>query len=257
MAKTGEHAVVLGASIAGMLAARVLADHFDTVTVVDRDVLGDAPETRRGVPQGRHLHGLLLRGAQALDELFPGFLDEFVADGAACFDGSDLSRLYFCMNGHLGVRSGSSQKIRAYSASRPFLEYHIRRRLRAMPNIAMLEAHDFVDVTTTAQRDRVTGVVTARHGGNGVWQLRADLVVEATGRGARTPVMLERVGYGRPAEDKVTVHLKYSTQLVRLPPDALRELGLRRLAHPGPAARVGPSLVRARHLHAARFRHGG
>ena len=72
MAKTGEHAVVLGASIAGMLAARVLADHFDTVTVVERDVLGDAPETRRGVPQGRHLHGLLLRGAQALDELFPG-----------------------------------------------------------------------------------------------------------------------------------------------------------------------------------------
>ena len=240
-----------------MLAARVLADNFDTVTVVERDVLGDAPANRRGVPQGRHLHGLLLRGAQALRRAVPGFLDELVADGAPCFDGSDLSRLYFCMNGHLGVRSGSSQKIRAYSTSRPFLEYHIRWRLRAMPNIAMLEAHDFVDVTTTAQRDRVTGVVTARHGGNGVWQLRADLVVEATGRGARTPVMLERVGYGRPAEDKVTVHLKYSTQLVRLPPDALRELGLRRLAHPGPAARVGPSLVRARHLHAARFRHGG
>ena len=144
-------------------------------------------------------------GHRPFDELFPGFLDEIVADGAACFDGSDLSRLYFCMNGHLGVRSGSAQKIGAYSTSRPFLEYHIRRRLRAMPNIAMLEAHDFVDVTTTAQRDRVTGVVTARHGGNGVWQLRADLVVDATGRGARTPVMLERLGYGRPAEDKVTV----------------------------------------------------
>jgi len=103
MAKTGEHAVVLGASIAGMLAARVLADHFDTVTVVERDVLGDAPETRRGVPQGRHLHGLLLRGAQALRRAVPGFLDELVADGAPCFDGSDLSRLYFCMNGHLGA----------------------------------------------------------------------------------------------------------------------------------------------------------
>jgi hypothetical protein len=103
MAKTGEHALVLGASIAGMLAARVLADNFDTVTVVDRDVLGDAPDNRRGVPQGRHRHGLLLRGAQPLNELFPGFLDEIVADGAACFDGSDLSRLYFCMNGHLGA----------------------------------------------------------------------------------------------------------------------------------------------------------
>ena len=64
-----------------MLAARVLSDFFDEVTVVDRDVLGGTPETHRGVPQGRHLHGLLMRGAQALDELFPGFLDELVADG--------------------------------------------------------------------------------------------------------------------------------------------------------------------------------
>lgn len=129
MAKTGEHAVVLGASMAGMLAARVLAEHFAKVTLVERDVLGDSPETRRGVPQGRHTHGLLMRGAQALDELFPAFLDELVANGAPCFDGSDLSRLYFCMNGHLGVRSGSSQQIKSYGLTRPFLECHVRRRL--------------------------------------------------------------------------------------------------------------------------------
>jgi 2-polyprenyl-6-methoxyphenol hydroxylase-like FAD-dependent oxidoreductase len=245
MAKTGGHGVVLGASIAGMLAARVLSDHFDTVTIVERDVLGDAPENRRGVAQGRHLHGLLLRGAQSLDELFPGFLDELVADGAPCFDGSDLSRLYFCMNGHLGVRSGSSQKIRAYGSSRPFLEYHIRRRLRAMPNIAMLDAHDFVDLTTTAQRDRVIGVSTASHDGNKMSQLPADLVVDATGRGARTPVMLERLGYGRPAEDKVTVHLKYSTQLFRLPPGALREMGM--VVSPVPGRPRGLALAQCEH----------
>jgi hypothetical protein len=119
MAMTGERAVVLGASIAGMLAARVLSDFFDEVTVVDRDVLGGLPETRRGVPQGRHLHGLLMRRAQALDELFPGLLDELVADGVPHFDGSDLSQLYFCMNGHLAVRSGSSQHIEVYTPSPP------------------------------------------------------------------------------------------------------------------------------------------
>ena len=78
-AKIGNHAVVLGASMAGLLAARSLADYFDSVTVVERDPLPDTPTARRGVPQGRHLHGLLARGAQVLEELFPGILDELVA----------------------------------------------------------------------------------------------------------------------------------------------------------------------------------
>ena len=80
--KIGEHAVVLGASMGGLLAARVLADFYETVTVVERDVLPDDAVNRRGVPQGRHVHALLGRGSQVLAELFPGFLDELVAAGA-------------------------------------------------------------------------------------------------------------------------------------------------------------------------------
>jgi len=72
MAKIGDHAVVLGASMAGLLAARTLSDSFETVTVVERDVLPDDAANRRGVPQGRHLHALLARGAQVLEEFFPG-----------------------------------------------------------------------------------------------------------------------------------------------------------------------------------------
>ena len=82
MTKLGEHAVVLGASMGGLLAARVLADFYETVTVVERDVLPETSANRRGVPQGRHVHLLLGRGSQVLDELFPGFLDELVAAGA-------------------------------------------------------------------------------------------------------------------------------------------------------------------------------
>ena len=245
MAMTGERAVVLGASIAGMLAARVLSDFFDEVTVVDRDVLGGLPETRRGVPQGRHLHGLLMRGAQALDELFPGLLDELVADGVPHFDGSDLSQLYFCMNGHLAVRSGSSQHIEVYTPSRPFLEFHVRRRLRTIRNIMLLDAHDFMDMTTTSRRDRVTGAQVAPHNGGDEFELRADLVVDATGRAARTPALLERLGYPRPVEDKVTVHLKYSSQLVRLAPDALREIGF--IVSPVPGRAKGAALARCEH----------
>jgi len=81
MAKIGNHAVVLGASMAGLLAARVLSDFFETVTVVERDVLSDNAASRRGVPQGRHPHGLLTRGAQVLEELFPGLLDELALAG--------------------------------------------------------------------------------------------------------------------------------------------------------------------------------
>src|ERR1700730_11406547 len=94
--KIGGHAVVLGASMAGLLAARALADLFDRVTVVERDPLPDADAARQGVPQGRHLHALLARGAQVIEELFPGILDELVLDGAQDFDGGGLWRLAHC-----------------------------------------------------------------------------------------------------------------------------------------------------------------
>ena len=120
MAKLGEHAVVLGASMAGLVAARALAEFFETVTVVERDALSDAADHRRGVPQGRQIHGLLLRGAQALEELFPGILDELVGAGAPSVDYRDLSKLHFNMGGHLAVQSGSAEGLRAYTPSRPF-----------------------------------------------------------------------------------------------------------------------------------------
>jgi 2-polyprenyl-6-methoxyphenol hydroxylase-like FAD-dependent oxidoreductase len=226
MATLGKHAVVLGASITGLLAARVLADYYDHVTVVERDELSDSPDNRRGVPQGRHLHGLLMRGSQVLDELLPGILDELVAAGASHFDGTDLSRMYMSMNGHVLVRTGDAPSLAIYGPSRPFLESHIRRRVRALASVTLLDAHDVVDVTSTPSHDRVTGVRVVPHQGGEKSDLRADLVVDASGRGARTPAILERLGYQRPLEDSVTVHLKYSSQLFRLPPDALHEVVL-------------------------------
>jgi 2-polyprenyl-6-methoxyphenol hydroxylase-like FAD-dependent oxidoreductase len=224
MATLGKHAVVLGASITGLLAASVLADHYESVTVVERDELSDSPDNRRGVPQGRHLHGLLMRGSQVLDDLFPGILDELVTAGAPHFDGTDLSRMYMCMNGHVLVRTGDAEKLAVYGPSRPFLESHIRRRVRALSGVTLLDAHDVVDVTSTPSHDRVTGVRVVPHAGGDEIELRADLIVDASGRGARTPAILERLGYPRPQEDSVTVHLKYSSQLFALPPDALNEV---------------------------------
>jgi 2-polyprenyl-6-methoxyphenol hydroxylase-like FAD-dependent oxidoreductase len=240
-APLGEHAIVLGGSIAGLLAARTLADFYTTVTVVERDILSDMATARRGVPQGRHTHGLLMRGAQALEELFPGFLDQLVDDGAALFDGTDLSKMYFGMDGHLAVRAGASGVLRVYTATRPFLECHIRRRLRAIPNVAVLDGHDVSDICGTTE-GRVTGVRVVSRSSNVVAELTADLVVDATGRGARTPALLKRLGYAPPPEDEVAVDLMYVSQLLRLPEDVLHESGL--IVSPVPGRPIGVTLAK-------------
>jgi 2-polyprenyl-6-methoxyphenol hydroxylase-like FAD-dependent oxidoreductase len=225
MAKIGDRAVVLGASMAGLLTARALSDFFETVTVVERDVLPDNPVNRRGVPQGRHAHGLLSRGAQALEELFPGLLDELVLAGAPYFDGQDLSKLHYNLGGHRVVSTGSAEDFSAYVTSRPFLEYHVRRRVRAVANVMLLDDHDVVELTSTPDRGRITGVRTVNRHSREESTLAADLVVDATGRGARTPAWLESLGYGRPVEDHVVVHLTYTSQALRMRPGALHEMG--------------------------------
>jgi len=89
MAHLGRHAIVIGASMSGLLAGRALADYYDEVTLVDRDALPLAYEPRKGVPQGRHTHGLLARGREVLEQLFPGFTAEMVAEGAVSGDVAD------------------------------------------------------------------------------------------------------------------------------------------------------------------------
>jgi 2-polyprenyl-6-methoxyphenol hydroxylase-like FAD-dependent oxidoreductase len=225
MAKIGDHAVVLGASMAGLLAARTLSDFFETVTVVERDVLPDNGANRRGVPQGQHIHALLTRGAQVLEQLFPGILDELVVDGAPFFDGRDLSKLHYVLGGHRMVQTGSVDGLRAYMLTRPFLEYHVRQRVRAIPTVTVLDGHDVVALMSTADHRCVTGARVVERCSGEESSLTADLVVDATGRGARTPAWLESLGYGRPVEDHVVVHLTYASQLLRMPAGTLHEMG--------------------------------
>ena len=229
MAELGERAVVLGASMGGMLAARVLADFYQNVTVVERDVLPNDPANRRGVPQGRHPHALLRRGAQIIDELFPGFLDELVAAGAPVLDDGDLSKIWVSVGGHQLVRVGKArdqQAMALYFPSRPFLECHVRRRLKSIPNVTVLGGLDAAEMTSSGDRNRITGVrVVDRHGGD-EQELAADLVVDAMGRSAHTPAFLESLGYGRPIEDRVVMRTCYVSQELRIPPGAVEQMVL-------------------------------
>lgn len=225
MNKIGDRAVVLGASMGGLLAARVLADFYSDVTVVERDALPDAATHRRGVPQSRHVHGLLSSGSRILEELFPGLLDELVAAGANVLDGNDFSRVWLRFGGHDLNRSGNfadPAAVTSYLASRPLLEAHVRTRVRAIDNVTIMDGHDAVDLISINPR-QVTGARVADRASGEEFILPADLVVDATGRAARTPALLEELGYRRPPEEHIVVKVAYASQLVRIPPDTLTE----------------------------------
>ena len=220
------HAVVCGGSMAGLLAARVLADAYDSVTVVERDVLPEAAAQRRGVSQGRHLHALLRRGSSVLEELLPGLFDELVAAGANVIDGTDASVIRAQVGDHLLRRSGmfaDPDSLVTQVASRPLVEAHVRRRVRALANVVFMENHDVVE-PVLGHADRVTAALVVDRATSQQRSLEADIVVDATGRSARTPAFLELNGYPGPPEQKYAVGLSYSSQFFRVPDGALTEM---------------------------------
>jgi 2-polyprenyl-6-methoxyphenol hydroxylase-like FAD-dependent oxidoreductase len=210
------HAVVLGASTAGLLAARVLAERHARVTLVDRDPVAVLAGPRRGVPQGRHIHVLHPRGLQILDELFPGLADALAADGAVPADlGRDVRAIF---SGH-HLRQ-APLGLRAVLCSRPFLEDRVRARVLGLPNVTVRHAAVAGLIGPTPDR-RVTGVRVVPNRGGQESVMLADLVVDATGRGSHLPAALEQLGYRKPAEDRVEIGLAYATRLFRLRPGAL------------------------------------
>ena len=216
--RIGDRAVVVGASIAGLLAAHVLANSYGQVIVIDRDQLPETSMHRRGVPHGRHLHALAARGQQALEELFPGLTAELVADGALA--GSLLADARMYLSGHRLRQTDTGLVL--LCASRPFLEAHVRARVRAHPNVTVLDRCDVVGLATTSDTRRVTGARVLRRADSSAEEvLTADLVVDASGRGSRAPVWLEPLGYPRPELEQVRIGLAYATRIYRLPTDAL------------------------------------
>ncbi|OBJ53730.1 2-polyprenyl-6-methoxyphenol hydroxylase-like oxidoreductase, partial [Mycobacterium sp. 1423905.2] len=235
--KSRDVAVVLGAGMGGLLAARVLADFYDLVVIIERDSLPAEPLPRRGVPQGRQPHALTMRATQILGELFPGFLDELVAAGATVWNDGDLSRLCMVIGGHRFVDSGTlpdPASVALYCATRPLLEFKVRQRVQVLANVEIIDGHDVVGLTATARRDRVTGVRIARTRASGHHRtLWASTVVDATGRGSRAPAFLEDLGYGRPAEDELVVRTAYASMPVRIPPETMREVIINIAPHAG------------------------
>lgn len=151
-APAGCHAIVIGGSIAGLLAARVLADHFDRVTIVDRDRLPVEARFRDGVPQSRHLHALLKRGLSVLEELFPGLESELVAAGAVRLTGRDFLRM---------SAAGWARRFEGpplIAATRELIESSVRCRTLQHPKVSVLQEQETIGLLTPPDRRAVAGV---------------------------------------------------------------------------------------------------
>ena len=215
----GRQALILGAGIGGLTAARALADHFERVVVLERDPLPAQPEDRPGVPQGRHVHALLAGGQHSLCELFPGFDKDLVATGAVPMRaGLDLR----------AERPGYDPfpqrdlGFDAYAQSRAQLEWSVRRRVEAHPGIELRHRCRAQELVTRPDGQAVTGARYATPDGP-IETIAADLTVDATGRGAPTLDVLKSTGRSQPSETTIGVDVAYSTAVFAIPDDAPRD----------------------------------
>jgi 2-polyprenyl-6-methoxyphenol hydroxylase-like FAD-dependent oxidoreductase len=190
--------VVVGAGVAGLLAARALADHVDDVLVLERERLADAAEPRGHVPQGRHLHLLLSAGLDLLVGWFPGIDDELESLGAVRVDGT---RAWVHQSGGYRTRGDWGRPV--LSLTRPLLEQVVRRRVASHPGVALRDGV-LVD-RVEAVPGRVTGVVVDGE------VLRADLVVDCSGRSSRIAHQLEAAGILSPPVSRVGIDCAYTS----------------------------------------------
>jgi 2-polyprenyl-6-methoxyphenol hydroxylase-like FAD-dependent oxidoreductase len=209
--RLGDRSVVAGGSMAGLVSARVLADYFDTVTVLEADEYPDEPAPRRGVPQGTQVHALQESGRATLEALFNGYTDDLLAAGGVELDSaSDL--LLYSQGDFL---ADGTEQIPGYTATRPLVEDVTRRRLAEVDGVEFRTGYRVVDYSCDGST--VDGVVF-RDGAGETTQLPADFAVDATGRTSVTPDWLERNGYAAPPVKNVDIDVGYSTVTVERSP---------------------------------------
>lgn len=210
-----KRAIVLGASIAGLCAARVLSDHFTEVVVLERDTLPSEPAIRKGTPQARHLHQLLASGQRVLEHYFPGLKDDLRAVGAPEVEWGVGNVMLTARGRAASMPTG----IVSNTVSRNTLEFLIRQRLLERDNVQLLDQHRTVGLITTDDKSTVTGVTVEVKGAHDAHAFYADLVVDATGRASNTPQYLEALGYAVPEKTYINAHVGYSTAWFKKPAD--------------------------------------
>ncbi|HRE25529.1 MAG TPA: FAD-dependent monooxygenase, partial [Anaerolineales bacterium] len=189
--------------------------YFERVTLIERDAVDPAPVARKGQPQARHLHGLLASGLEQMTAYFPDLPEALKTAGAIVADLAASMNWYT----HGGKRQRLTLGMTSAVMSRPLLESLVRERTLARANIELIDSCSVNGLVSNTDQTRVTGVrIDRRSEHEGPTTLRADLVVDCTGRGSRAPQWLEALGYDAPPESIVRVDVGYATRLYRRAP---------------------------------------
>jgi 2-polyprenyl-6-methoxyphenol hydroxylase-like FAD-dependent oxidoreductase len=209
----GKQAVVIGAGMGGLAAAGALAGHFEEVVVLERDALPTEAKHRAGTPQSRHVHGLQASGQRALDELFPDFARDLVQSGAVPHK---LGLEILIERPGYDPFPARDLGFTNYSASRPTIEYTLRQRVESLANTTVRERCRVRELVTSPDGARISGVRYENADGASE-MMPADLVVDASGRGALTLALLRSIGRPQPEETTIGIDIAYSTCVFEWP----------------------------------------
>lgn len=223
-----KRAVIIGASMGGLLTAKILSEYFTEIVMIEKDKLPDEAVDRAGTPQGFHPHRFTPRLVLILNRLFPGYQDILLENGAP----TTYNKYMHQINHYGKVVIGPSQE-REITCSRALVEWTIRGYIRKLPNVKILDQQEVLNLQTNSDGTQVTGVVFRDRVSRQEKSIFADIVVDTSGRRSKLASWLQNLGYEVPAPDRLKVSLAYSTRRFRISTELAKKWDVIRIAgHP-------------------------
>lgn len=211
--KERKKSIVIGGSFAGLIASRILSDFFGNVILIEKDFFPVSLEGRKGTPQANHIHILLAKGKQILMDYFPNLEKKLLENGA--------NKIDFLEDGKFLLATGWAKRfnsgITTFTCTRNLLEKTLRDEIKIIPNIEIIQGTQVTGLISDPSNTRVLGVRCTTS--DKKFELKADLIVDASGRKTNTPNWLEEIGYKKPEELRVDSYVGYATRKYLPPKD--------------------------------------